>query len=66
MRDRLEVRLTELKDEFERGKARLGQLEADAEKLRETLLRIAGAIQLLTEELSPYDQAADREERVDP
>ena len=40
---------------------RLKQLEDEADKLRETLLRIAGAIQVLTEELGRSDDAADGE-----
>jgi uncharacterized coiled-coil protein SlyX len=53
MRQRLDARLGELQEEFARGKARLDQLDEEAGKLRETLLRISGAIQVLTEELQP-------------
>ena len=51
MRERLSERLEALKAEFERGQTRLAQVEEEAIKLRETLLRISGAIQVLTEEL---------------
>lgn len=51
MRERLEARLNELKDQFARGTERIDQLDAEAAKLRETLLRISGAIQVLSEEL---------------
>ncbi|MET0251444.1 MAG: hypothetical protein ABW203_04620 [Novosphingobium sp.] len=57
MRERLEERKTTLQAEFDRGKARLEQLDSEADKLRETLLRIAGAIQVLSEELA--QDAAD-------
>lgn len=51
MRDQLEKRLTELKAEFELGQNKLNELEAQAANLRNTLLRISGAIQVLEEEL---------------
>lgn len=51
MRERLLERLEKLKTEFERGKARLAEVEQEEARLRETMLRIAGAIQVLTEEL---------------
>jgi predicted nuclease with TOPRIM domain len=44
-------RLISLKKEFEAGQARLRQLETEEAYLREMLLRISGAIQVL-EELS--------------
>ena len=52
MRDRLQGRLARLRDEFARGQEQLIQTEARARELRETLLRIAGAIQVLEEELA--------------
>ena len=52
MREKLIERRNSLKAEFDKGNARLKELESEAEKLRETLLRISGAIQVLTEELS--------------
>jgi len=51
MQEQLKQRLDELKEEFERGKKRLDALEAEANELRQTLLRISGAIQVLEEEL---------------
>ena len=51
VRDRLQSRLGKLRDEFARGQEQLIQTEARARELRETLLRIAGAIQVLEEEL---------------
>ncbi len=52
MRDQLEKRLTDLKSEFELGQNKLNELEAQAANLRNTLLRISGAIQVLEEELA--------------
>ena len=51
MRQRLEERLSKLKSEFESGQKMLSELDAKAGNLRETLLRISGAIQVLEEEL---------------
>ena len=51
MRERLEKRLSELKAEFEAGNKMLSELDGKAGKIRETLLRISGAIQILEEEL---------------
>ena len=57
MRDQLSERLEKLKAEFERGRKRLTEVEEEESRLRETLLRISGGIQVLTEEL-------EREETV--
>ena len=51
MRLRLEERLNKLKSEFESGQKMLAELDVKASNLRETLLRISGAIQVLEEEL---------------
>lgn len=42
-------RLVELRGEFEKGQKELAQLEARREELKNTLLRISGAIQVLEE-----------------
>ena len=52
MREQLRLRLEELKKEFETGQARLQELEMQESRLRETLLRISGAIQVLEETLA--------------
>ena len=52
LREQLQQRLEELKQEFESGHARLGELEVQEARLRETLLRISGAIQVLEETLA--------------
>jgi predicted nuclease with TOPRIM domain len=51
LREQLQQRLEELKKEFERGQARLQELGMQEAQLRETLLRISGAIQVLEETL---------------
>ena len=52
LRERIRQRLDELKQEFEIGQTRLRDLEAQQAQLRETLLRISGAIQVLEETLT--------------
>jgi hypothetical protein len=52
MRERLEERLKALRAEFESGQHMLEDLEARQAKLRETMLRISGAIQVLEELLA--------------
>ena len=47
---RLRERLEKLREEFNQGQSQLLQAEARVRDLRETLLRISGAIQVLTEE----------------
>ena len=47
--NRLQERLEELKTEFEKGQSRLQELQQQQSHLHETLLRIGGAIQVLTE-----------------
>jgi predicted nuclease with TOPRIM domain len=56
MREQLAQRLKELNAEFAAGQKMLVELEAKQANLRETLLRISGAIQVLSEELSRADQ----------
>lgn len=52
MREQIEARLEELRREFETGNTRLRELEDQATMLRQTLLRISGAIQVLEEALA--------------
>ncbi len=51
MREQLENRLQQLKSEFELGQQKLSELESQAASLRNMLLRISGAVQVLEEEL---------------
>ena len=52
MKERLEQRLRELKTEFETGQKMLAELESKQAELRNTLMRISGAVQVLEEELA--------------
>jgi hypothetical protein len=59
MHDKLQDRVQKLKDEFKRGKDQLAETESRAQLLRETLLRISGAIQVLEEELGVSPGASE-------
>jgi len=52
MRQQLDQRLKQLKAEFEAGQKMLADLEAKQANVRETMLRISGAIQVLEELLA--------------
>ncbi|HEX8294282.1 MAG TPA: hypothetical protein VF570_21180 [Pyrinomonadaceae bacterium] len=52
MREQIQARLDELKQEFETGQQRLAEVENQGAQLRQTLLRISGAIQVLEEMLA--------------
>lgn len=52
MREQIQERLDELKQEFETGQQRLADIENQGAQLRQTLLRISGAIQVLEEMLA--------------
>jgi hypothetical protein len=57
MKDQLLQRLTVLKAEFEAGQRMLVELETKQAELRNTLIRISGAVQVLKEELAKADAA---------
>jgi predicted nuclease with TOPRIM domain len=59
MKEQLQQRIQSLKTEYEAGQKMLADLEAKQAKLRDTLLRINGAIQVLEEILAP--EVADTE-----
>ncbi len=63
MQEQLQVRLEVLKNEFETGQARLRELERQQSILRETLLRISGAIQVLEELLADSEPEEENEAR---
>jgi predicted nuclease with TOPRIM domain len=57
MHQQLTQRLEKLKSEYASGEQMLADLEARQRALRETLLRISGAIQVLEEELAQGEEA---------
>lgn len=57
MEEQLQKRLEELKKDFEIGQSRLKELETEQAYVRETMLRISGAIQVLEEALRNNKQA---------
>lgn len=64
MKQQLEQRLAELKSEFASGQKVLADLEAKQVNVRETLLRIQGAIQVLEEELAKDNNPASETEEI--
>jgi chromosome segregation ATPase len=71
MKEQLQQRLQSLKAEFEAGKKMLADLESQQVKVRETVLRISGAIQVLEEELAKADStengsASEPLKRIEP
>lgn len=60
MLKQLELRLLELKKEFEIGQTRMEETERQQTTLRETLLRISGAIQVLEEMIASAESAGDQ------
>lgn len=55
MRSQIEERLQNLRADFEAGQRMLSELEARQADLRNTLLRISGAIQVLEEMLAEQE-----------
>ncbi len=61
MKEQLKERLKELKAEFESGQKMLAEMETKQANMRDSLLRISGAIQVLEEELGKDDGEAEEE-----
>ena len=59
MQQQIQSRLEVLKTEFETGQTKLRELETQQSHLRETLLRISGAIQVLEEMLQTVEPVYD-------
>jgi uncharacterized coiled-coil protein SlyX len=57
VREMLEKRLNELKGELSAGESLLAELQEKQTSLRQTMLRISGAIQVLEEELRHADES---------
>lgn len=60
MREQLEKRLDELKAEYDQGEKMLSDLDARREQVRQTLLRISGAVQILEELLKEEGAASEK------
>ena len=65
MKEQLEKRLAELKAEFESGQKVMADLEAKQANLRNTLLRISGAIQILEEEIAKFSQEEENNQGIE-
>jgi len=52
IREQAERRITELREEQQKGQQMLAELDGRAAELRQTLMRISGAIQVLDELLA--------------
>lgn len=61
MRNQLQQRLQSLQVEYEAGQNLLAEYETKQRNLRETLLRISGAIQVLEEVIAEADSEANGE-----
>ena len=61
--ERMETRLVTLRREYDTGQLKILQAERELTSLRETVLRINGAILALEELLSPLASAAPLEEQ---
>jgi predicted nuclease with TOPRIM domain len=64
MRQQIETRLNALKAEYEKGQNQLRQLESQSASVRETLLRISGAIMVLEEVLASPSSTTNTEEQT--
>ncbi|RYF88910.1 MAG: hypothetical protein EON95_19650 [Caulobacteraceae bacterium] len=62
MRERIAVRLGDLRREYAAGEQQVAALEARKAELTQTLLRISGAIQVLEEALSEAPAVANAAE----
>ena len=62
MQEHMQSRLAELRQEYQRGQGQLHQLTQQEAVLRETLLRISGAIQVLEEMLAQGQETGNDQE----
>lgn len=54
MQEKVQTRISELRNEFQKGEERAAKLEQELTAVRQSMLRISGAIQVL-EELVQHD-----------
>ncbi len=66
MIDQVRTRLAELEREFRAGEEQLAELLGQEASLRETLLRISGAVQILRELVADEDGAGSNGSGPDP
>jgi prefoldin subunit 5 len=59
----MQERLQQLRKELQKGEQEMARLDQHRQQLRETMLRIAGAIQVL-EELTAPNAAGDKAEQL--
>jgi hypothetical protein len=59
MRQQLEARLAELEQEFATGAQKLRELETEQARLRDAMLRIDGAMQVLREMIARDERAPE-------
>jgi hypothetical protein len=59
MQEQMQARLAELRQEYQKGQAQLQELVKQESLMRETLLRISGAIQVLEEILTQGQESAN-------
>lgn len=64
MESNLRRRLQELQEEYDKGKQSLSELEIQANNLRDTLLRISGAVQVIQEELKASEEATKERQQA--
>jgi len=56
----LEIRLKQLKSQYEQGQHELEQLQKKENELQVTLLRVSGAVQVLEEEIEKGKQQSSQ------
>ena len=61
MREQIQQRLETLKAEFEKGQTRLNEIQMQEIQFEKTLLRINGAIQVLTELLEQGEASSTQD-----
>ena len=59
MKEQIQERIEQLKNEYVTGQQKLMEVEAQTRTLREALFRISGAIQVLEEELQAEEKKTE-------
>lgn len=66
MKKQIEQRLQGLRTEFESGQKMLAEIEGKQTNIRNTLLRISGAIQVLEEEIAKEENTFGDRQSISP